>query len=159
MKGKTLVIFICMLLILPSAIHSVDAINNTIFIEDEYKDKTIYQHYVKFYASDYTESGVTEFYNDVDSQDVIFAHSIVTGDEKFYIVPPGQWISFFDNGVVQGSIPFETFDGLLCHSSTTQIWEILEVYKVKYGTNPNATWDNFGSYVKVGDKLRTCRYW
>lgn len=112
------------------------------------------------YASDDTDLGLTEFYNDMSSEDVILAHSIVENIERIYVIPPGHWIDFFIDGSSSGSMPFESFDGLLLESTqTTQRWKVKEVKNVKQGKDPNKDWANFGSYVKVNDVLTSCTYY
>ena len=152
MKTKIIAIFICTMLIALGAIQVAADIKN-----DQEKSST--QNNVKFYASDSKEDGITEFYNDVSSQNVILVRSIITNTETFYIVPPGNWINFDEEGNEHGSAPFGSFDALLCPSSTTQLWKVNKVKKVKYGTDGSKPWDDFGSYITPGMVLRTCRYY
>ena len=152
MENKIKVIF-CTLLFIIGAIQVVAATNTG-------QESTSSEGDVTFYASDYSDEGITEFYNDVSSQYFILAHSIVSNTETFYIIPPGQWINFDGLGNHQGSIPFDSFEALLCPSTTTQIWNVTGVKNVKYGPDPTKPWDTFGNYVVVGNKLITCRfYW
>ena len=153
MKNKIIVIFVCTLLTALGTIQVVGVMDNG-------QENTSFENNVKFYASDSSDDGITEFYNDISSENVILARSIIANTEKFYIVPPGQWINFDEEGNEQGSIPFGSFDALLCPSPTIQKWKVTAVKNVKYGTNASKPWDDFGDYVKPGNVLRTCRfYW
>jgi len=151
MENKIKVVF-CTLLFALGAIQVVAATYNG-------QENTSFEGNVKFYASDSSVDGITEFYNDASSQYFILAHSIVSNTEKFYIVPPGHWINFDGLGNVVGSIPFDSFEASLSTSPTIQIWNVTGVKNVKYGKDPTQPWDTFGSYIKVGDKLRTCGYY
>ena len=156
---KIIGILVCTLLLVVTVLPVTGTMNKKIIVDDFNPDKTSFQVVVKFTGSDFVDDGLTEFYNDLDSEDVILARSLVASTDWFYIVPPGHWIDFFEDGNVGGSASFDHFDASILLSPTTQTWTVTEVYKIKYGSDPNASWDNFGSYVKVGDKLKTCRYW
>ena len=151
MEKKMKVIF-CTLLFAIGAIQVVVA-------TDGGQENVGFEGYVKFYASDSSVDEITEFYNDGSSQYFILAHSIIENTETFYIIPPGHWINFDALGNVVGSIPFDSFEALLCPSSTTQIWKVIEVKNVKYGSDPSKPWNTFGSYIKAGDQLVTCHYY
>jgi hypothetical protein len=152
MNKKTVGILVCTLLVASGAIQVTGAIDNG-------QENTSFQNNVKFYASDSSGDGITEFYNDVSSQYFILAHSLIENTERFYMVPPGQWINFDDEGNEQGSIPFDSFDALLCPSTTIQVWNVTAARGVKYGPDPTKPWDTFGPYVKPGDLLVTCNYY
>ncbi len=160
MKNKIIGILVCTLMIIPGSFQVMGIFNDINHTDEICYDMTNFQKYVKFYGYDSTDEGITEFYNDISSEDVILAHSIVENIERIYVIPPGHWIDFFMDGSWTGSWPFDYFDGVLKDSTkTTQRWEVKGAKNVKQGKDPSKDWDNFGSYVKVGDVLTSCTYY